>query len=455
MDKQLRPALEFLGQWFEDRVTAAGLPGASMAVGYRGEVMLTRAIGLANAATGEKLTPNHRFRVASHSKTFTVASVMRLVEQGRLRLDDTAGQHVKGLHKEIAKATIRQLLSHTAGITRDGEDTGQWTDRRPFLSESDLRAALADAPILPPNTRMKYTNHGFGLAGLVIEAVTGERYNDWVAREIVAPSGLAHTQPDAPLGKKTPFARGHASPALTGARFVIPADNCTNALASATGFISTPSDLVRFFGSLDPAAKTSVLSVESRREMTRPHWKIEGISDGRTYGLGTAQRDVGHWSTFGHGGGFQGVRTYTACAFGTGLTVSFATHATDGDPNAMAESALRILQVFADGGAPSKKTADWSGRFWSLWGASDFVPLGNKILVAAMGAANPFAEASELTPTGPDTARIGAGTGYGSYGQTARLVRDKSGKVIEIVFAGGRLTRREAAIAEAKQRYGA
>lgn len=51
---------------------------------------------------------------------------------------------------------------------------------------------------------------------------------------------------------------------------------------------------MRFFGSLDPAAKASVLSVESRREMTRPHWKIEGMSDGRTYGLCTAQREVGH-----------------------------------------------------------------------------------------------------------------------------------------------------------------
>ncbi len=73
------------------------------------------------------------------------------------------------------------------------------------------------------------------------------------------------------------------------------------------------------------------------------------MSNGRTYGLGTAQREVGH------GGGFQGVRTYTACAYGTGLTVSFATHAIDGDPSGMAESALRILQVIADGGAPSKK----------------------------------------------------------------------------------------------------
>lgn len=63
---------------------------------------------------------------------------------------------------------------------------------------------------------------------------------------------------------------------------------------------------------------------------------------------------------------------------------------------------------------PPKRVADWSGRFWSLWGASDFVPLGNKVLVATMGAANPFAEVSELAPIGPDPARIGVGTGYGS-----------------------------------------
>src|ERR1700690_4261770 len=97
-------------------------PAAVFAVAHRGELAHERAYGVADIGTGEPLTPRHRFRVASHSKTFTSAGVMKLREQRRLKLDDAVGQHVKGLHPGIASATIAQLLSHTAGIFRDGTD---------------------------------------------------------------------------------------------------------------------------------------------------------------------------------------------------------------------------------------------------------------------------------------------------------------------------------------------
>lgn len=455
MTAWLKPALAYLPQWFDYRVTQLGLPGASLAVAQGGKIVLAHATGVANLTTSEKLTPAHRYRFASHSKTFTATAVMKLVEQGRLRLDDRAGTHVSGLHPDVAAATIAQLLSHTSGITRDGEDTGQWSDRRPFLNEADLRAALAVPQPIPANTRMKYSNHAFGLAGLVIAAVTGEPYNDWVAREVVAKFGLTDTTPDTPLPKGTPFARGHSGPMLLGRRFVIPSDNCTNALAAATGFVSTPSDLARFFGSLDPAAKSSVLSIASRREMTRQHWPIIGSHPPRHYGLGTARVDIGDWTLVGHGGGFQGVRTKTAFVMGENLSLSVAIHATDGEPQGMLESAARILQTFKRLGPPSSRTADWNGRFWSLWGANDLVPFASCVMVAQPGMADPFADASTLTLTGPDEASITAAGGYGSYGQSARLLRDRKGKVTEAIIAGGRLTTEAAARKEAKQRYGA
>src|SRR5262249_23527736 len=142
---------------------------------------------------------------------------------------------------------IAQLLSHSSGIIRDGHDTGQWTDRRPFRSAEELRADLAEAPILEANTRFKYSNHAYGLAGFVIEAVTGESYNTWIKREIVDALGLEETQPDVPLARGVAFARGHTAKLPLGRRLVIPGVNSTNALASATGFISTAADLARFF----------------------------------------------------------------------------------------------------------------------------------------------------------------------------------------------------------------
>ena len=66
------------------------------------------------------------------------------------------------------------------------------------------------APIIEGNTRFKYSNHGYGLAGFVIEAITGEPYRTWIKREIVEAAGLDETLPDMPLPRGTPLARGHS-----------------------------------------------------------------------------------------------------------------------------------------------------------------------------------------------------------------------------------------------------
>ena len=108
-------------------------PAASSRIAHRGKVVAEYAFGHANLATGEKLTPRHRFRIASHSKSFTAAGIMKLRERRKLRLDDPVGQYVKGLHPQVAETTIAQLLSHSAGLTRDGADSGQFTDSRPYL----------------------------------------------------------------------------------------------------------------------------------------------------------------------------------------------------------------------------------------------------------------------------------------------------------------------------------
>ncbi len=85
-------------------------PGCSLAIAHRGQVVLDRAFGSADLAAGIGLTPLHRFRVASHSKSFTAAGILRLREQGRLNLDDRIGRYVTGLHPDVADASLSQLL---------------------------------------------------------------------------------------------------------------------------------------------------------------------------------------------------------------------------------------------------------------------------------------------------------------------------------------------------------
>ncbi len=453
MTKWLAPALDYIPRWLEYQVQSGRIPGIGFALASGGKLVLEQGFGHANLATGEKLTAEHRFRVASHSKTFTVAGIMKLVEAGRLRLDDRAGQHVSGLHKAVAAATVAQLASHTAGIIRDGLDSGQWSDRRPFLNAEELRAALAEAPVIPANTRMKYSNHGYGLLGLIIEAVTGEAYNDWIAREVVAAVGLPRTQPDGPVAKGVPFASGHASHLLLGERYVLPATNPTHALASATGFVSTAGDLARFFAQLSPVAKTSILSVESRREMARRQWKIADMSVERHYGLGTIHGDCGDWAWFGHSGGFQGTITQTATVPSVDLTLSVLTNAADGPAAMLLDGALRILQGFAKSGPPAKGLEAWSGRWWGLNGASDLVAMGGKVVVAQPGFYNPFMDASELAPGEDGVAMITKAGGFGHQGETVRLERDKKGKTVAVWLAGHRMIPQAAMVKEARARY--
>ena len=111
-----------------------------LARGLHGErgVVLEHATGVANLRTGEKLTPRHRFRIASHSKSFTAAGILKLREQKKLGLDDAVGKYVRGLHRGVAQARLSQLLSHGAGITRDGDDAGLWTGRKPYPDRAKL-----------------------------------------------------------------------------------------------------------------------------------------------------------------------------------------------------------------------------------------------------------------------------------------------------------------------------
>src|SRR5882724_2347954 len=135
MEPWVRDAIGYLRSWIEFQMQSSQQPGCIVAIAHRGKVIAEFALGQANLRTGEKLTARHRFRIASHSKSFTAAGLMKLRERRKLKLDDSVGQYVRGLHPQVAEATIAQVLSHTAGLTRDGVDSGQFIDSRSYLNE--------------------------------------------------------------------------------------------------------------------------------------------------------------------------------------------------------------------------------------------------------------------------------------------------------------------------------
>ena len=454
MDDWLKPALDYIPQWLDHQMRDTEQPGCVIAVAHKGRIVLERAFGFADLVALTPLTPRHRFRVASHSKSFTAAGIMKLREEGRLGLDDHIGKHVEGLHPAVAEATIGQLLSHSAGIVRDGCDTAPWQDRRPFPAVEELRLDLVAAPIIEPNTRFKYSNHGYGLAGLVIEAVTGTPYCSWIKQAIIDAAGLEETEPDMPVADSVCVAHGHSAKLPLGRRTVIPGDNPTNALAPATGFVSTARDLAQWFAQLDPAAQQSVLTIASRREMIRRQWQYPHSSTKRYYGLGTMMGKTAEWEWFGHSGGFQGFASRTVALPDSALAVSIVANAIDGATDRLVEGIIHILAIFAKNGAPTSEVRDWTGRWWSLWGAVDLVPMGGKVIVATPSLPNPFTDAGEISVSDADRGRVSLAAGSARHGEDVWRVRGQDGKVDEVWLGGVRTLPEAEFAAELEQRYG-
>src|SRR5262249_1007355 len=220
---------------------------------------------------------------------------------------------------------------------------------------------------------------------------------------------------------------------------VIPGDNPTHALAAATGFVSTASDLARFFSRLDPDAKKSVLSVASRRELTRQHWPDAYSTVERHYGLGIISGKTADLDWFGHGGAFQGFISRTVVVPEHRLAVSIVTNTVDRLAEQWSDGVLHILSAFARRGRPDKHLRDWTGRWWHLWSALDLVPMGERVMVLNAALMNPRSDATEVEIPAADAGHIALATGLGNHGEPVRRSCDADGKVEEVWLGGTRL----------------
>lgn len=434
MTDWLDAALSYATRWLDYQMQHTQLPGCVVAIAKHGELVLERAYGLSDLATGEALTPRHRFRVASHSKTFTAVGIMKLHEEGRLHLDDKAGTYVSGLHPDVAATTISQLLSHSAGLMRDGSEAPHWQVQQPFFDQAKLLEELGFPLSIDANTRFKYSNVGYGLLGQIIEAITGEPYGAWIEREVVAPFGLAETTHDMPPAG-VPIAAGHSSRMPFG-RGSIDGHQPTHALAAATGFTSTAADLARFFGRLHPKTKESVLNVASRREMIRRHWSVIGEGEKRFYGLGIIGMDIGKTAVFGHAGSFPGFISRTSVIEANGISIAIVTNAVDGFANAWVDGIIAIFNIFEKHGKPDARLSDWSARAWSLWGAIDLVPVGNKVLTTDPAGLRPFADHGEITVKEDGSAEISRANGFAGFGEPVRRRFSPDGTLRQILLGG-------------------
>jgi len=383
------------------------------------------------------MTTGHLFRIASHSKTFTATAIAQLVEHGRLRLDDRASASLPWLQSNV---TIRQLLNHTGGVIRDGFDADFWQLQAPFPDRDQLQAIANAGAVFEPNSSFKYTNIGFGLLGLVIEAVSGMTYNAFVDEHIVRRLALHDTGPEVDLSRAERLVTGYSRSRLGVGRQAVPLSVETNALSPATGFYSTAEDLCRY-AAAHWMGDERLLSDASKREMQHPYWTIDQADE--SYGLGFSVRQIGRRRMIGHGGGFPGQSTRTLIDPVEKLVVVVLsnTSASDGLAAPLAETVVKILDfamASARGvdAAPSHALDTFTGRFANIWGVLDIVAFGNALKAISPEADDPVQRLTDLRVIDANTLCIEATGGYGSPGETVRFERHPADTIKRVFFGG-------------------
>jgi CubicO group peptidase (beta-lactamase class C family) len=456
----LREALAYVDSWLDYRVWKLTTPGAQVAVWFDGKVQFSKAYGVSNLDTGEPLTTSHLFRIASHSKTFTATAIMQLVEAGKLRLDDTAGSWIPELAEAgspLAEVTVRDLVSHSAGVIRDGVDSTFWAHSRPFLNEQELlELSIREGFVRQPHATFKYTNIGFSLLGIIIGKAAGSTYNEYTKSAIVEKLGLQNTGPELDETRLAEYAGGHSGINSRAKRQVIPHVD-TRAMASATGFYSTAEDMV-VFASAHFFGDDRLISDRSKNEMQRPVWTgqdPDAPRDGYGYGI-TIDYYNGH-RTVGHSGGYPGHITRTLWDPEEGLAISVLTNAVDGPAEELAAGILKILDkarevppkrlltsglknsaAIAPPEAPGTEIDlnSFTGRFAALWGVTDVFVLGGKLHASSPVGPSPVVQPYELAVIDENTLRVMSGSPYASVGELFRYERDASGNIVS-VFTGG------------------
>ncbi|MGI8665133.1 MAG: serine hydrolase domain-containing protein [Jatrophihabitans sp.] len=423
-------SLDYFQNWLGYRQWFLRIPGVQVAVTDHGRHRISAAFGRADLSSGQPLTVRHLFRVASHSKTFTAVAVLQLVEAGRLRLDDTVADRLPELAgSALAGVRVRELLGHGGGVIRDSQDGDFWQLHRNFPDREQLLAIAAEpaAAVLARNDRFKYSNIGYGLLGLIIEAVTGASYQDWVGEAIIARLGLADTGPELVESRRAELAAGHSALSYADERVVLDHVD-TGALAAATGFYATAADLAEFYTALLPG-DDRLLGEDSLRELGHRQWQVkQGVSD---YGLGVFLTRIGDRELIGHSGGYPGHITRTLACPDRKLAVSVLTNAIDGAADPLATALFRLLEMgdSASHAPAGTGAARFTGRFRSLWGVQDVALINDRLFLLNPAVADPTDDPAPLEVIDADTLKIVGGPGGGSPGEFVRYHRGTDGSI--------------------------
>lgn len=259
------------------------LPGLSVAAGVAGEVVWAEGFGWADLEEQVPVAPNLRFRIGGTSIALTSAAVGLLLEEGRLGLDEPIRTYVPEFPEKPWPVTLRELMAHVAGVRHYRGEEDFMPSAHCVRAAEGLQSFSGDPLLFQPGTQFRYSTYGWILVSAAVEAAASEPFYAFLNARVFAPLGMHDTLPDSaaqPLPDRVTFYYPRLNADLHyGPETASVVD--LSCFAGAGGFLSTPTDLVRFGLAL---ADGKLLQAATVRLLQAPARLASGEETG--YGLG-------------------------------------------------------------------------------------------------------------------------------------------------------------------------
>ncbi|RYE02788.1 MAG: class A beta-lactamase-related serine hydrolase [Sphingomonadales bacterium] len=289
---------------FAQGLTLAGKFSGVVLIARGDEVVFEHAYGPIDPGKDPLATADTRYNLASAGKMFTTVAILQQIAAGKLTLDTRVGEVLKTYrNRDFANTvSVRQLLMHTSGAGDiDLFDAGNAANRARVRTVADMVAMHDDRPpAFAPGTKQQYGNFAFVILGRMVELLSGEGYEAYVARHILRPAGMTRTGFVDCADPAPDLARGYAS---VEGKQVINCETLPNRGFPAGGEVSTARDMHRFMRALQTG---KLVPLPLLADATRTHQAFMGLGFFATgYGEGVPTRDF-RW---GHGGSADGICT--------------------------------------------------------------------------------------------------------------------------------------------------
>jgi CubicO group peptidase (beta-lactamase class C family) len=317
-------------KFIREQMKSLHIPAVSLAVLRHGTPVLTRAYGVADREKNVAVTPKTPFRIASVSKQFLASATLLLVQDGKLRLSDPLSKHIEGSPETWKDITIRHLLSHTAGLVREGPSF-RWSKIQPDADV--IRSAYGVPLVFAPGEKFQYSNLGYFVIGEIIRTVSGVSWGEFVRRRIFDRCGMTDTYLTSDdIANR---AVGYAYSSKSGERVD---DSKYRTLRPSGAFLSTADDMAKWDTALHG---DTILTAESKKRL----WTATPLNNGTTtpYGLGwfvTMQR--GSVRRVSHGGDQVGFDAYFLRGLEDGISVIYLANSDKADPAGIAREVARL-----------------------------------------------------------------------------------------------------------------